>query len=359
MLKEVCRDAASETLGVEQVLDMVETANKQLAQQGAHSLDVGDGAPRARDAARKPSVPAAITFANSFCNKPCCDGSKLRGMGGADDGVAKALFTGRLGYRACRAGVIGAVFGLPARASSSSSPCPGRVAPRRRRRRHARVAPRRRPRVRIFLAIILATKGVAATTHTPNPQAPVELKARGPSMSADIERSHTSPSASCPSPLTHHHAPQLPLSPMDHCVVLPSEFQHNWGPNFIFMNLSIKLKLVNQAPHVLVCPGAQVARSPIPAGQEPVHGAWKAAWPEGATPRRLRNWGCQSNRLVNLMKLGLDPKCEVLDLGGKHHTVVSGAEGELGSVVCERGGDKSRRGLVCEGGGWAPEGPGV
>ena len=226
MLKEVCRDAASETLGVEQVLDMVETANKQLAQQGAHSLDVGDGAPRARDAARKPSVPAAITFANSFCNKPCCDGSKLRGMGGADDGVAKALFTGRLGYRACRAGVIGAVFGLPARASSSSSPCPGRVAPRRRCRRHARVAPRRRPRVRIFLAIILATKGVAATTHTPNPQAPVELKARGPSMSADIERSHTSPSASCPSPLTHHHAPQLPLSPMDHCVVLPSEFQH-------------------------------------------------------------------------------------------------------------------------------------
>ena len=56
----------------------------------------------------------------------------------------------------------------------------------------------------------------------------------------------------------------------------------------------------------------------------------------------------RSIKSIKLMKLGLDPKCEVLDLGGKHHTVVGGAEGELGSVVCERGGDKSRRGLVCE-----------
>ena len=66
-----------------------------------------------------------------------------------------------------------------------------------------------------------------------------------------------------------------------------------------------------------------------------------------------------SIKSIKLMKLGLDPKCEVLEFAGKHHTVVHGAEGELGGVVCERGGDKSRRGLVCEGGGWAPEGPGV
>ena len=102
----------------------------------------------AHETPRKPSVPAAITFANSFCNKPCCDGSKLRGMGGADDGVAKALFTGRLGCRACRAGA----------------------------------------------------RGHRALTH----QAPPALVA---------------------SPLTHH-APQLPLSPTNHCVVLAAQIQH-------------------------------------------------------------------------------------------------------------------------------------